>query len=88
MASWKITLPSGTTYNEATIPAGQYMAVAELLDGAPWNAIEPTVGPRQLIAWAAVLSASESDDKDVATHLVTIMQSPMIDIMRMLQVSE
>jgi len=88
MASWKITLPSGKTENGATISAGQYMTVAELLDGADWAHIEPTVGPRQLIAWLAVLVASESDDKDVSAHLVRIMQMPMVDVMSMLQVSE
>lgn len=87
MASWKITLPSGTTHNGATISAGQYMAVAELLDGADWSKIEPTVGPRQLIAWVAVLAAGEGEG-DVAAELVQVMQAPMVDIMRMLQVSE
>lgn len=86
--AWKITLPSGETYNQATITAGQYNTVAEILDGADWNHLEPTVGPRQLIAWVAILKAVESDDKDVMTHLVEVMQMPMIDVVSMLQVSE
>jgi hypothetical protein len=88
MASWKITLPSGETFNQATITAGQYNAVAEVLNGGDWATIEPTAGPRSLIAWIAILMASESEDKDVMTHLVNVMQSPMVDIVRMLQVSE
>jgi hypothetical protein len=88
MASWKITLPNGSTHNQATISAGQYSTASELLDGAGWDAIEPTRGPRQLIAWIAILSASESDDKDVMTHLVNTMSMPMVDVVRMLQVSE
>jgi hypothetical protein len=88
MASWKITLPSGTTYNQATISAGQYNAVAEVLEGADWAHREPTVGPRQLIAWVAILKASESDDRDVMKHLVDVMGMPMVDVVSMLQVSE
>lgn len=88
MATWKITLPSGTTYNQATITAGQYNAVAEVLDGADWNHLEPTVGPRQLIAWIAILKASEAEDKDVMTNLVEVMNMPMVDVVSMLQIAE
>ena len=86
--AWKITLASGTSYNQANISAGTYSTVAELLEGADWSQLEPTVGPRQLIAWVAILEAIESEDKDVMNHLVQVMGRPMIDVLNTLQVSE
>ena len=86
-ASWKITLPSGTTHNMATVSAGVYNTVAELLDNADWKNIEPTAGPRQLVAWVAILMALESEDKDIMVHLTEVMTMPMVDVLKMLQVS-
>jgi hypothetical protein len=85
--TWKITLPSGNDYNMATINAGLYNSVAEILVDANWDDIQPTKGPRQLIAWVAILQASESDDGDVMKHLIEVMKMPMVDLIKMLQVS-
>jgi hypothetical protein len=87
--AWKITLPSGTEHTSGTITAGQFVAVSEVIDGARWDMVEPTVGPRQLIAWVAVLAAGEDDsDGDLATELAKIMAMPMNDVIRMLNVDE
>jgi hypothetical protein len=87
--AWKITLPSGTEHTSATITAGQFVAVSEVIDGARWDQVEPTVGPRQLIAWVAVLAASEENgDGDLASELAKVMAMPMNDVIKMLNVDE
>jgi hypothetical protein len=85
--AWKITTKSGKSYNQATISAGVYNAVAEVLNDASWSQLEPTVGPRQLIAWLAILEADESNDKDVMSHLTEVMQRPMVEVITALQLS-
>lgn len=86
MAAWKITLPSGTEHTQLDITAGQFMAVAEVLDGATWENVEPTAGPRQLIAWVAILQAAEGEDGDVGSELIKVMELPMVQVIGMLNV--
>jgi len=87
--AWKITLPSGTEHTSATITAGQFIAVAEVINGVNWDQVEPTVGPRQLVAWIAMLSASEADGAgDIAVELERVMAMPMNEVIQMLNVDE
>jgi hypothetical protein len=86
--AWKITLPSGTEYTQSNVTAGQFTTVAELLVDAKWETIEPTIGPRQLVAWIAILMASEDSEDEVANHLVEVMGMPMMQVLAMLNVDE
>lgn len=90
MANWKITLPSGKTYEKAEIALGVYSVVAELLNEKVknWDDLEPYMGPNQLVAWIAVLSADESDVKDVQFHLQNAMTMPMAAAIRLIDTSE
>jgi hypothetical protein len=86
---WKITLPSGTEHTSATVTAGQFIAVAEVISGVQWHEVEPTQGPRQLVAWIAILSASEANGEgDVAVELERVMALPMNDVITMLTIDE
>jgi hypothetical protein len=85
--AWKITLPSGTEHTSATVTAGHFVAVSEVLDGARWDQVEPLAGPRQLTAWIAILMAAE-DDGDLPSALAAVLAMPMNNVITMLTVEE
>lgn len=86
---WKITLPSGSEHTSATVTAGQFVAVSEVIEGVRWDQVEPIAGPRQLVAWIAILSAGEADgDGNVAVELERLMAMPMNDVITMLSIED
>jgi hypothetical protein len=49
MASWKITLSNDKVITREDATVRDFVSVAELL-GADWQRVDPTIGPRELVA--------------------------------------
>lgn len=62
---------NGHTWTESELLAAHASLVASVIGEDAWNRVTPTAGPRQLIAWLAVLDAARTGT-DLADTLTAV----------------
>jgi hypothetical protein len=87
MASWKIELRDKTVVTREEATVADFVGVAELLAGANWNQIDPTLGPRELATWVAVLEVNHGDGENISVEIEKIMRIPMVELIQRIEVS-
>jgi hypothetical protein len=86
MASWKITLSNDTVVTREEATVRDFVGVAELLS-ADWRNVDPTIGPRELLAWMAVLEVNHGDGENFLVEMEKIMNMSMVDVIGRIEIA-
>ena len=86
MASWKITLKNNTVVTREEASVRDFVGVAELLS-ADWRNVDPTIGPRELVAWMAVLEVNHGDGENFMIEMEKIMNESMVDLIGRIEIA-
>jgi hypothetical protein len=86
VASWKITLNNGSTVTREEATARDFVGVAELLT-ADWNSVDPTKGPRELVAWISVLEVYHGDGENIMIEMERLMSQPMLEVINRIEIA-
>ena len=80
VGTWRITF-EGHEWTDEDVNAAHLFTVAELLDKTGWDAISPWSGPRQLMTWLAVLTASAEgvEVPDALQRIFALNVSQLLD---------